>query len=173
MKTLWNKETGEKREYEAVNAKEILQHSPDLYTDVDPDPPKKDKDGNLVDKDGNPVGTGPQNVANVENEFRREPVGDDVPGPEREGVIIRNPVSDQPRMAPRAEEGAAAAVAADVARGPQGMFYVMDKGQRVSSGYKTEAEAKAASAKMTADKAAADKAAKDKAAAAAAALAKK
>jgi len=96
MKTIWNKETGEAREYESVDAREILKNS-DVYTDVNPkpgDPKDPDRDG----KEG-----GPQNVANVENEFRREPVGDDVPVKEREGVIIRNPVTDQPRMAVRAE----------------------------------------------------------------------
>ena len=95
MKTIWNKQTGEARAYEAVDAREILKNSPNIYTDVDP--------GKAKDPDGDGKEGGPQNVANVENEFRREPVGDDVPAPEREGTIIRNPVTDQPRMAIPAE----------------------------------------------------------------------
>jgi hypothetical protein len=97
MKTIWNKQTGEAAEYESVDAREILANSPDLYTDVDPggaDP---------VDPDGDGFEGAPQNVANVENEFRREPVGDDPPAKEREEVIIRNPVTDTPRMAPAAD----------------------------------------------------------------------
>jgi len=94
MKTIWNKETGEARSVESVDAREILNASPDLYTDVNPKGDADDPDG-----DGRPGG--PQNVANVENEFRREPVGDDVPARGREGTIIRNPVTDQPLMAPR------------------------------------------------------------------------
>jgi hypothetical protein len=135
MKTIWNKETGEAREYEGVDAREILANSPELYTDVDP------KGGNPKDLDGDGEGT-PQNVANVENEFRREPVGDNPPAKERDEVIIRNPVTDQPRMA---EPAATAPVVDDrtVARGPQGLFYVMKDGERVSKGFKTEDEAKA------------------------------
>lgn len=37
MKTLWLKETGEPKSFEAVDAREILAKS-DLYTDVDPAP---------------------------------------------------------------------------------------------------------------------------------------
>jgi|GEM_PF-5200935 len=102
MKVIWNKETGEAHSYESVDAREILKNS-DVYTDQDPNP-EKDKDGKIV---------GPQNVANVENEFRREPVGDDVPGSDRVGVIIRNPVTDQPLMAPRAVSQPTPAPAAD------------------------------------------------------------
>ncbi|MFA7308195.1 MAG: hypothetical protein WC026_16155 [Hyphomicrobium sp.] len=36
MKTIWNKQTGEPREYESVDAREILANSPELYTDKDP-----------------------------------------------------------------------------------------------------------------------------------------
>lgn len=36
MKMLWNRETGESRAYEHVDAREILKVSPDLYTDKDP-----------------------------------------------------------------------------------------------------------------------------------------
>lgn len=90
MKTIWNKETGEARAYESVDAREILANS-DVYTDQNPNPPK--------DPDGDGKEGAPQNVASVENEFRREPVGDNPPGKEREGVIIRNPVTDQPLMA--------------------------------------------------------------------------
>lgn len=94
MKTIWNKQTGEPAEYESVDAREILANSPDLYTDVDPD------GGDPKDPDGDGFEGAPQNVASVENEFRREPVGDDPPAAEREEVIIRNPVTDTPRMAP-------------------------------------------------------------------------
>lgn len=101
MKTIWNKQTGEAKAYEAVDAREILANSPDIYTDQDPkggDPKDPDKDG---------FEGAPQNVANVENEFRREPVGDDPPAKERDEVIIRNPVTDQPVMAePAAHDGA-------------------------------------------------------------------
>lgn len=103
MKTIWNKQTGVARDYESVDAREIMKNS-DVYTDQNPNP------GDPKDPDRDGVKAGPQNVATVENEFRREPVGDDVPGPEREGVIIRNPVTDQPRMAPRADDRADLAV---------------------------------------------------------------
>lgn len=100
MKTIWDKKTGEPREVEAIDAREILANSPDLYTDVDPNPFKVSND---PDKDG--VEGAPQNVANVENEFRREPVGDDPPAKDRDETIIRNPVTDRPRIAPLAGEG--------------------------------------------------------------------
>jgi hypothetical protein len=93
MKTIWNKQTGEAAEYEGVDAREILANS-DLYTDVDPN------GGNAKDPDGDGFEGAPQNVANVENEFRREPVGDNPPAKERDEAIIRNPVTDQPKMAP-------------------------------------------------------------------------
>jgi hypothetical protein len=93
MKTIWNKQTGESAEHESVDAREILANSPDIYTDVDP------SGADPKDPDGDGFEGGPQNVANVENEFRREPVGDDVPAPERDVAIIRNPVTDQPKMA--------------------------------------------------------------------------
>jgi hypothetical protein len=93
MKTIWNKQTGESAEYESVDAREILNNSPDIYTDADP------KGADPADPDGDGFEGGPQNVANVENEFRREPVGDDVPEAERDVAIIRNPVTDQPKMA--------------------------------------------------------------------------
>jgi hypothetical protein len=101
MQTIWNKKTGEAREYEGVDAREILANSPDLYTDVNP------KGGNPKDPDGDGFEGAPQNVANVENEFRREPVGSNPPAKERDQAIIRNPVSDQPRMAPPASKGKA------------------------------------------------------------------
>lgn len=93
MKTLWNKQTGEAREYEGVDAREILEQSPEIYTDVDPN------GADPKDPDGDGFEGAPQNVANVENEFRREPVGDDPPAKERDEVIIRNPVTDTPVMA--------------------------------------------------------------------------
>lgn len=103
MKTIWNKKTGEPREYEAVDAREILTNSPDLYTDVDPNAKKSTKG---MDPDGDGREGHPQNVANVENEFRREAVGDDPPpAEERTETIIRNPVTDRPRMADSAGEG--------------------------------------------------------------------
>ena len=107
MKTIWNKQTGEALSYESVDAGEILKNSPDLYTDQDPhgdDPKNPDGDG----REG-----APQNVANVESEFRREPVGDDPPAKEREQVIIRNPVSDTPRMALAAGSAEAKALERD------------------------------------------------------------
>lgn len=36
MKTIWNKHTGVAKQYDDVDAREILANSPDLYTDVDP-----------------------------------------------------------------------------------------------------------------------------------------
>lgn len=98
-KVLWNKETGEAREYEGVDAREILAASPDLYTDEDPSGAKGKND-----PDGDGFQGAPQNVASVEGEFRREPVGDDPPAKERDEVIIRNPVTDTPRMAEPADE---------------------------------------------------------------------
>ncbi len=110
MKTLWNKKTGEAREYESVDAREIMTASPDVYTDVNPKGSPKDPDGDGVEG-------APQNVANVENEFRREPVGDNPPAQERDEVIIRNPVTDTPRMAPPATglvgDGARSSVAVE------------------------------------------------------------
>lgn len=88
MKMIWNKETGEARGYETVDAREILKNS-DLYTDVDPNEDKKS---------GEEQPLHPVNVANVENEFRREPVGMDNPEKPREQPIIRNAVTDRPRM---------------------------------------------------------------------------
>lgn len=95
--TIWNKQTGEAFEYEGVDAREILDQSPDIYTDVNPN-------GDAKDPDGDGFEGAPQNVANVENEFRREPVGSNPPAQERDEVIIRNPVTDTPRMAEPAEE---------------------------------------------------------------------
>jgi hypothetical protein len=92
MKTIWNKQTGEAREYEAVDAREILAKSPDIYTDQNPK-------GDAKDPDGDGYKGSPQNVANVENEFRREPVGDNPPAKPRDEAVIRNPVTDQPKMA--------------------------------------------------------------------------
>lgn len=105
MKTIWNKQTGEAREYESVDAREILKHS-DVYTDHNP------RGGDPKDPDGDGIKGAPQNEASVQDEFRREPVGDDPPAKERDQVIIRNPVTDQPRMAPRAEDDRAAKDAA-------------------------------------------------------------
>lgn len=98
MKTLYDKKSGQARSYEAVDAREILASSPDLYTDI---PPK----GSARDPDGDGREGAPQNVASVENEFRREPVGDDPPAKERDQTIIRNPVTDRPRMADPAAGG--------------------------------------------------------------------
>lgn len=111
-KVLWNKQTGEAAEYDGVDAREILATSPDLYTDVDPNARKKG------DPDGDGYDGAPQNVANVENEFRREPVGDNPPATERDQVVIRNPVSDVPKMAPAPGEANATVggVAASAAR---------------------------------------------------------
>lgn len=109
MKTIWNKQTGEAKEYESVDAREILANSPDLYTDFDP------KEADPKDPDGDGFEGGPQNVANVENEFRREPVGDDVPGKERDVAVIRNPITDQPRMAAPADGDDAETAAAKAA----------------------------------------------------------
>lgn len=96
-KVIWNKQTGEAAEYEGVDAREILACSPDIYTDVNPH-------GDAKDPDGDGFEGAPQNVANVENEFRREPVGDNPPAQERDEVIIRNPVTDTPKMAEPAKE---------------------------------------------------------------------
>lgn len=97
-KVIYNKKTGEALEYEGVDAREILKNSPDLYTDVNPKgASKKDPDGDGLE--GEPV-----NVANVENEFRREPVGDDPVEKPRDQAIIRNPVTEDPRMAPPADK---------------------------------------------------------------------
>lgn len=101
-KIIWNKQTGEAHEYEGVDAREILENSPGIYTDVDPNGDPKDPDGDGFEG-------APQNVANVENEFRREPVGDNPPAKERDEVIIRNPVTDTPRMAEPAKEADAPA----------------------------------------------------------------
>ena len=91
MKVLYEKSTGKPREYEAVDAREILKNSPDLYTDANPNPPD--------DPDGDGFKGAPVNEGTVQDEFRREPVGDDPPEATREQVIIRNPVTDRPRMA--------------------------------------------------------------------------
>jgi hypothetical protein len=97
MKTIWNKKTGEAHEYESVDAREILEQSPDLYTDEPPEGYEPN------DSDGDGLEGAPQNVASVENEFRREPVGDDPPAKDRDETIIRNPVTDTARMAPPAD----------------------------------------------------------------------
>ena len=83
MKTLWMKQTGEARQYDAVDAKEILRNSPDLYTDIDPNPPNAEEVATTL-------AAAPQDVANVENEYRREPVGDNPPEAPRDQPIIRN-----------------------------------------------------------------------------------
>ena len=97
MKTIWNKQTGEAAAYEGVDAREILANSPDIYTDVNPHADPKDPDGDGFEG-------APQNVASVESEFRREPVGDEPPAKERDEAIIRNPVTDVPQMAEPAKE---------------------------------------------------------------------
>lgn len=74
MKTLWLKETGEPKQFEAVDAREIMIKS-DQYTDVDPDP-------------SDSVAAVP--AANVEQPFRREPVGDETPENPRQQPVIRN-----------------------------------------------------------------------------------
>jgi hypothetical protein len=38
MKRIWEKSTGLPRDCEAVDAREILERSPDIYTDVNPKP---------------------------------------------------------------------------------------------------------------------------------------
>jgi hypothetical protein len=93
---LWNKDTGEASEYEGVDAREILARSPDLYST---EAPAKKRSRVKNDPDGDGIEGAPQNVANVENEFRREPVGTNPPAQERDEVVIRNPVTDNPRMA--------------------------------------------------------------------------
>lgn len=80
MKTLWHKKTGEARQFESVDAREILVTS-DEYTEVNPE--------------GQPVP-----VASVENEFRREPVGDDAPEKPRDQDVVRNPTGDAPAPPP-------------------------------------------------------------------------
>lgn len=78
-----DKKTGEVTEREMVDAREILANSSDRYEQV-------------------PITEGPQNVEHMVEEFKREPVGADVPKPktdEDDIMKIRNPVSDQPRMA--------------------------------------------------------------------------
>lgn len=97
--TIYDKKTGEALEYEGVDAREILERSPDLYTAEVPGAKAKDPDGDGFEG-------APQNVANVENEFRREPVGANPPEAPREEVIIRNPVTDTPRMAEPADSAA-------------------------------------------------------------------
>lgn len=82
-----DKETGEVTQREVVDAREILARNGDRYEQVG--------------HEENEKGDQPQNV-NMMEEFAREPVGANVPKPktdEDEIVKIRNPVSDQPRMA--------------------------------------------------------------------------
>lgn len=84
MKTLWDKNSGEPRIVESVDAREIMKHHGDQFTDVNPNGGEP-QDGSL-----------PVPVQNVENEFRREPVGDDTPEKLREQAIIRNPIDGAP-----------------------------------------------------------------------------
>lgn len=82
--TIRDKKTGEVTQREVVDAREILANLSDRYEQV-------------VEKDG----SGPQ-IMNMQDEFERNPVGANVPKKltdEDEVVRIRNPVSDQPRMA--------------------------------------------------------------------------
>lgn len=79
--------TGEVTQREVVDAREILA--------------MRDKNGKARYEQV-PINEGPQNVEHVVEEFKREPVGANVPKPhtdEDDVVKIRNPVSDQPRMA--------------------------------------------------------------------------
>lgn len=92
--------TGEVTQREVVDAREILQMRD-----------KRAKGGYRYTQV--PVGSGPQNVEHVVEEFAREPVGSNVPRPptdEDEVVKIRNPVSDQPRMARQPRAGVAGQV---------------------------------------------------------------
>ena len=73
--TIWNKQTGEAMVRDTVDAREILASAPELYTDVDPNPA--------------PAPIVPPNVSAAE-EFRREPIGEQTPAPERVGSILRN-----------------------------------------------------------------------------------
>ena len=96
---IYNKQTGKAESVEGVDAREILAASPEIYT---ADPAEVGVDAK--DPDGDGFEGAPQNVASVESEFRREPVGADAPAQERDEVIIRNPVTDQPRLAETAEK---------------------------------------------------------------------
>lgn len=112
MKTLWNKQTGKPELFESVDAREVMALSPDLYSETDP------KDGDPKDPDKDGLEGAPQNVANIENEFRREPVGDNPPAKERDQTIIRNPVTDEPRMAmPRGADARSPVMASAIAAG--------------------------------------------------------
>jgi hypothetical protein len=87
--------TGEVTQREVVDAREILK--------------MRQKSGALRYEQV-PINEGPQNVEHVVEEFKREPVGSNVPKPptdEDEVVKIRNPVSDQPRMARQPQAGVA------------------------------------------------------------------
>ena len=64
-------------DHDSVDAREILASAPELYTDVDPNAPSEE------------VSAQP-NVSEVENEYRREPVGDNPPEAPRQRTIIRN-----------------------------------------------------------------------------------
>lgn len=86
---LWTKATGEYADHDSVDAREILERSPELYTDVDPNPAA----GPAV----------PENVSATE-EFRREPVSGNPTEPERTASILRNASG-----APRPAHGVAAA----------------------------------------------------------------
>lgn len=96
MITIYDKKTGKPRAVEVVDAREMMKYSPDLYSLDDPSGKKK-----ADDPDGDGREAAPVNIDVVENPYRREPVGADNPEPERRGTIIRNPVTDQPLMAPR------------------------------------------------------------------------
>ena len=85
----WSKETGSSADYDAVDAREILERAPDFYTDVDPNPAAA-------------AGI-PTNVAAMD-EFRREPVGEETPESERVGSILRNATGT-----PRPADGVVAA----------------------------------------------------------------
>lgn len=79
-----DKETGEITQREVVDAREILAMNSERYELVPTEP------------------GGPQNMEHTVEEFRRHPVGANVPKErtdEDDVVKIRNPITDQPRMA--------------------------------------------------------------------------
>lgn len=105
---------------ESVDAREMLKHNPDLYSDQAPEGEEKEEkdEADKTYEDRPPV-----NIDTVESEFRREPVGDDNPGPERDVTVIRNPVTEKPRMAmpasnaPEAADAEKAALSKDQLEG--------------------------------------------------------
>jgi hypothetical protein len=89
LRTIWNRQTGEPMVRDTVDAREILERSPDLYTDVDPS------------AEADPIV--PANVSAMD-EYRREPVGENPSEPVRTVSILRNATGT-----PRPAQGVAAA----------------------------------------------------------------